>query len=238
MSTWGVVLPIASVVIVGGLALSAAASESRPRRPKLPTDPPDPVDPSEPTPPPTIDPRPGELDAFGVPYARGIEAPLWPLRDDRRSATPRAAWARGRVSADFGDPRPYGSSSPSRHHAGEDLRAPRGSVVVASERGRVTAIDDEWYAGTGALLVAFDSGITANFGEVEPGSPLELGLAVGTVVERGQEIARVGRTEMLHFELYSGDRRRTWQWPWLGAAPAELLDPTQYLDAAARTVPP
>lgn len=184
-----------------------------------------------------IDPRPVELDAFGVPFARGASDPLWPLAEDTRSASPSSSWARGRVSADFGDARPYGASSPSRHHAGEDLRAPRGSLIVATERGTVRAIDDDWYEGTGVLLVAFDSGITANFGEIEPSSPLDLGLAVGTVVERGQAIARVGATGMLHFELYSGAQRRTFQWPWTGAAPAELLDPTQYLQLAATTVP-
>jgi murein DD-endopeptidase MepM/ murein hydrolase activator NlpD len=189
-----------------------------------------------------LDPRPTELDSFGIPYGHGAADPLWPLPEDRRSRderTPsgRYVWARGRVTTDFGDPRPYGDPSPTRHHVGEDLRAPQGAVVVATERGRVTSIDDAWYEGTGALLVAFDSGITANFGEVEPGSALAEGLAVGTVVERGQQIARIGRTEQLHFELYVGSVRRTWQWPWLGEAPAAALDPSQYLELASKTVP-
>lgn len=183
------------------------------------------------------DPRPSELDAFGVPYARGAADPLWPLADDRRSA-PAGEWARGKVSADFGDARPYGDPTPSRHHVGEDLRAPPGARIVATQRGIVTAIDDEWFEGTGALLVYFeDADVTANFGETDPTSPLDLGLAVGTVVERGQLIAAVGRTAQLHFELYRGRQRRTFQWPWGAPAPVEVLDPTQYLELAAKTVP-
>lgn len=189
------------------------------------------------------DPRPSELDAFGVPYARAAADPLWPLSQDTRTRDERRAdgsfaWARGKVSADFGDARPYGSSSPSRHHVGEDLRAPAGALIVATQRGIVTAIDDDWFEGTGALLVYFeDADITANFGETDPTSPLDLGLAVGTVVERGQAIAAVGRTAQLHFELYRGRQRRTFQWPWSAAPPAEVLDPTQYLELAAKTVP-
>lgn len=190
------------------------------------------------TPPPAS----AELDGFGVPYAIGSSSPLWPLPDDRRSRTEKNAkgvfvWARGRVTADFGDPRPYGAAKPTRHHAGEDLRAPRGSIIRATERGHVTLIDEDWFEGTGALLIAFESGITANFGEVLPGSALAAGLAVGTVVDAGQVIARVGATAMLHFELYRGVDKRTHQWPWLGPVPAELLDPTRYLELAAKTVP-
>jgi murein DD-endopeptidase MepM/ murein hydrolase activator NlpD len=216
-----VTIKLVSIGTLGYFAAQAFGGSSRKPKPK-------------PTPTPTPDPgtggvdvRPRELDDFGVPFARGSADPLWPLAD---------ASAR-RVTADFGDPRPYGAASPERHHAGEDLRAPAGTTIVATERGTVTAIDEAWYEGTGALLVYFDSGITANFGEVEPSSPLDLGLAVGTVVERGQPIARVGRTAQLHFELYNGRLKRTHQWPWLGEAPAELLDPTQYLELAAKSVP-
>jgi len=190
-----------------------------------------------------LDPRPGELDPFSIPYGRGASDPLWPLAEDTRSRNERTAsgryvWARGRVTADFGDPRPYGARNPTRHHVGEDLRAPRGAIVIAMERGRVSSIDDDWYEGTGALLVTLESsGNTINYGEVEPGSALDAGLAVGTVVERGQPIARIGRTDQLHVELYAGAVKRTWQWPWLGAVPDKVLDPTQYLELAATTVP-
>lgn len=218
----------------GGRSSSSKGSPAPKSTPSSPSPDPDPV----PTPGGgEIDPRPRAVDSFDVPFARGASDPLWPLPQDSRSATPRGDWARGRVTADFGDARPFGSTSPSRHHAGEDLRAPRGSIIIATERGTITAIDEEWYEGTGAMLIHLDSGITANFGEIEPGSPSDAGLAVGSTVERGQTIARVGRTNMLHFELYTGTLRRTHQWPWHGAAPAELLDPTEYLELAAATVP-
>ncbi len=220
-------LALAATITVAAVAITWPRGKASPKPGDVPKPSPKPGE---------IDPRPRELDDFGVTFARGASDPLWPLSEDRRSAAV-GSWARGRVTTDFGDPRPYGDPTPSRHHAGEDLRAPRGSTIVATERGVVTMIDDAWYEGTGALLVYFDSGITANFGEIEPGSALDAGLAVGTIVERGEAIARVGRTDMLHFELYNGRLKRTHQWPWLGAAPAELLDPTQYLQLAATTVP-
>lgn len=225
----------ALAVATVGTAVVVIASTSSRKRPS-----------TTPTPSPGgggLDPRPVELDAFGVPFGLASSDPLWPLADDTRSRSERRAngtfaWARGRVSADFGAARPYGASNPTRHHVGEDLRAPAGASIVATERGIVTAIDDAWYEGTGALLVYFEGAdVTANFGETDPTSPLDLGLAVGTVVERGQLIAAVGRTAQLHFELYRGRRRRTWQWPWLEAPPPEILDPTRYLELAARTVP-
>ncbi len=187
----------------------------------------------EPTP---SDPTLPPLDAFGVPFAAGSASPQWPLVDDRRSATPANAWARGRVTADFGDDRDGGK----RRHAGEDLRAPQGSLVVATERGRIIGIDDDWGSASGhtaAVYVAFDTGIVANFGELTPGSTAGLGWRIGDVVEPGAPLGTIGSTRMLHFELYTEGTTHSHQWPASGPAPASLLDPTRYLERAAKTVP-
>ncbi len=55
---------------------------------------------------------------------------------------------------------------------------------------------------------------------------------------KGQPVARVGRHAQLHFETYTSGTRRTYQW-WKGdAPPSRLLNPTEYLRAAARYIDP
>lgn len=169
------------------------------------------------------DTRPAGLDAFGVAFARGSSSPAWPVED--ASSHP--------VTADFGDGRPYGSSSPSRHHCGEDLPAPEGSHLVAVEDGRVVWISRDWYKGNGAVMLQLDSGPAVNYGEVNTRSLDELGMRVGTRVRRGQRIARSGTTDHVHFETYRKGTKRSYDWSWTGKPPAQLLDPTEYLRLAA-----
>lgn len=181
-----------------------------------------------------------DVDDYGVHYASARSGAVWPLPSDGAKRTERYAdgthvWARRKVTEDFGDPRPYNASNPTRHHAGEDLRGARGALVVATEPGVVAMVDDDWYttqAGehTALVLVQHDSGITIAYGELDPASVL---VSVGQRVITGHPLGSIGATEMLHLEIYRGAVRRTWQWPWGGAAPAALLDPTRYLRAAA-----
>lgn len=164
-------------------------------------------------------------DSFGVPFATGSSSPAWPLP----SSSSRS------VSADFGDPRPSRrdeGEEPTRHHAGEDLRAPAGTVVVATEPGRVVFVDLDWGSAanhTAMVLVALDSGIVINLGELDPKS---VRVAKGDRVDRGEQIGKVGNTAQLHFETYRAGTTRSHQWTWGAAPPAQLLDPTEYLRAA------
>lgn len=229
---WWIAGATAFGAFVWGIIKASSASTSKPAD-APPTKPGD-------APPPTVE-TPG-FDAFGVPYAGGALDPTWPIPADRRSATPAKAWARGYVTTDFGDRRPFGSPSPTRHHAGEDLRAPRGSDLVATEGGVIVDIDESWYDSasgehTGAVLLATDTGIVINYGEVEPHSTTSLGLNVGSRVERGQVLARVGATNMVHFETYEAGTKKTYRWPWHGPPPSQLRDPTKYLQRASKTVP-
>lgn len=154
--------------------------------------------------------------------------PVWPLATLSRT-----------VSTDFGDPRPFGSPNPTRHHAGEDLRAPRGTVVYAPEAGAIVKVLPTWYKSktgkciAGALLLE-TSHFVLNLGEVEGWQ--EFGIQVGSVVLRGGPVARVGCTGMLHFEVYKKGTRRTHRWPWKGSQPEPLIDPTDYLVAAGGIV--
>jgi murein DD-endopeptidase MepM/ murein hydrolase activator NlpD len=234
----GVIAGLFTSLVVGWLAFR--------KRDESTTNPPPPPPPPGDDPPVT-DPTPPARNIYGVPFAAGAAMPVWPLPADRRSNSATypggtMQWARGRVTTDFGDARPFGSASPTRHHVGEDLRAPRGSVLVATERGRIVTIDDTWYTAsngimTGVVLVATDTGIVLAYGEVEPGSTRALGLNVGSVVERGAPLAQVGATNMVHFETYVADTTATSRWAWRATPPASVLDPTRYLERAAKTVP-
>ncbi len=176
-----------------------------------------------------------ELNRFGVAFARAGSSPAWPLQGTSNRA----------VSTDFGDGRPWNAKHPSRHHAGEDLKAPEGTVLVATEPGQVVLVDSNWYDrelddGTvlvaGALMLQLDSGVVVNYGEIKPGSPSDFGIYKGVRVAKGQPIARVGFTDMVHFETYRQGTKRTYQWAWGGAPPPALLDPTKYLQAAGGVV--
>jgi len=122
-----------------------------------------------------------------------------------------------------------------RAHAGEDLRAPRGTTIRATEAGTVVHVSRDWYKGSGVLLLQTDTGPVFAFGEIEPDSERTWGIAEGTRVERGDSIATVGRHNQLHFEAYIEGTTRTARWPLGGPPPASLLDPVPYLRLAAET---
>lgn len=156
----------------------------------------------------------------GIPVAVGARSPVWPLPD-----VTRKRWT-------FGADRAKGV----RHHAGVDLYAPRGSVVLAPESGRLIARQAFVGPNSVALLMQTDTGLTLLFGEVEPESWLRMGLQIGSPVKAGQPIATVGinpgGSQMLHFEAYREGTRRNHRWYQGQQPPSELLNPTQYLKTA------
>lgn len=159
------------------------------------------------------------------PEAVGSADAVWPLRHPAR-----------KVSDDIGACRRVKDCKlgrGTRHHAGEDLPAPRGTVVLAPESGVVLDVRPEWYEGSGLVLLALDSGIVVNLGEIEPHSET---VVPGDRVVAGQAVAKVGRHNQLHFETYAGGTRATAQWPMGEAPPAELLDPVPYLRRIAGVV--
>lgn len=166
------------------------------------------------------------------PPAVGDPSPAWPL----------AGTTSRKVSDDIGKCRPVKackSGHGTRHHAGEDLSAPRGTVILAPEAGEVVVVRPSWYEGTGLVLLQSDSGPVFNLGEIEPGSEAEFGIAVGSRVLKSQPLARVGRHKMLHFEAYVEGTRATSQWPIGEPPPPSLLDPVPYLAlASGRPKPP
>jgi len=152
---------------------------------------------------------------------------------------PLATGSLSEISVNWGGSRNGGA----RCHAGIDIYTGGAKSVVAMSDGVVTAVLKNWYSCTGgsidAILVYHDSGalsgMTANYGEVNPGS---YSVGVGSRVTRGQKLATASACGMLHFELYSG--RQTANQRWLPASgsvgsgcagnslstkPAVLLDP-------------
>lgn len=175
----------------------------------------------------------------GVPFAGGSPAPAWPVLSkgpDRFSIGYISASGEkhGNQSRRFGAQRPDG-----RRHAGIDVYAKDGDVLVASEPGVVTMVRNTFNLGTGILFLATDSGITLAYGEIDPGSWGEFGVKTGSRVARGQRLARVGcmsrddsgdcDSHMLHFETYAGKVTKNTSWYASSGPPAGLLNPTAYL---------
>ena len=118
----------------------------------------------------------------------------------------------GPVTSNFGW-RTHPILGTERFHSGIDFGADYGSLVYASDRGRVIYAD--WYGGYGnAVIIDHGNGMTTLYGHCS-----ELYVKDGDVVEKGQPISAVGSTGFstgphLHFEL---------------RANGEPIDPAAYL---------
>ena len=105
----------------------------------------------------------------------------------------------GPVTSNFGW-RTHPILGTERFHSGIDFGADYGSLVYASERGRVIYAD--WYGGYGnAVIIDHGNGITTLYGHCS-----ELYVKDCDMVEKGQPISAVGSTGFstgphLHFEL-------------------------------------
>ncbi len=199
---------------------------------------------------PTFAPRQSE-----APMAEPGEGAIWPISKDsrhRRRLTVsyftqdgiRGAWGRqfgGKRETDDGEV---------RRHAGIDLFANAGDVVVAPEGGRVVAILP-FHHGSWALYLRVPGGRILNLGEIEKFSWREFGTRPGKQVKKGDPLARIALMRdgghMLHYEMYAASdindepmttaiRQGEMQWHGDGDPPPRLLDPSAYLvDAAARS---
>lgn len=162
-----------------------------------------------------------------VAMAQGSPTPLWPLVHDRLP------------TESVRDARQFGARrGDKKYHAGIDLAADRGTLVVAPETA--TVIGSQGFNGPNAhaLLLETDSGMVILLGEVEPGSWDEFGLRRGSRVGVGYPVARVGINPeggtMLHLETYRPGTRQNHKWFVDKPPPPELLDPTDYIARASR----
>lgn len=126
-----------------------------------------------------------------------------------------------------------------RSHAGIDLPASEGTAVVAPEGGTIVATQGWDGARAKAILMETDSGVVILFGAVAPNSWKEFGLAKGSRVKRGQGVARIGvypaGSTMLHLEMYTKGTTKNSRW-FPPNYPQNLINPTEYLQAASRYV--
>ncbi len=191
----------------------------------------------------------GPLRTLGVPFAVGTPNPTWPVQStDPRGCTvnylDNNGISHGMIFQRFGAPRGRRS-----YHNGHDCIANPGDLVVAPEGGTVVKISYFW-AGTYALYISTPSGLTLGLGEIEVGSPSEFGIGVGSVVNQGDPVARIGLFDvehrlpfsMLHFITYMGPPPLTGERFDDDATPpyndGRLLNPTVYLQRAACSLPP
>lgn len=179
-----------------------------------------------------------------IPFAIGEAEPIWPLitshtRNYQVSYKDVSGNWHGRWGREFGASRSSSGGEP-RVHAGVDLFAEAGDVVRAMELGEVIAILP-FYHGAWAIYVVTPTGLVINYGEIERGSWREFGIEVGSVVEAGQPLGRVGEmreASMLHIQMYRGDTTvdeiRKGELRWIGDhPPSKLLDPTEQLVVAS-----
>ena len=98
------------------------------------------------------------------------------------------------------------SGSYQRRHAGCDLYAPAGSVVISVGDGIIIQNAYKFYGGTYALEVDYGE-FVCRYGEIDKEVPPHI--KSGKSVTKGQIIGRVGKIDggiqsMLHFEMYTG----------------------------------
>lgn len=152
-----------------------------------------------------------------VDVARGTVTPTWPL--------PGVKPHFPRPSRQFGASRGDGT----RHHAGVDLSARAGDIVVATEAGVVVAHQRFNGPQAHAMLVQTDTGPVVLYGEVYRESMKR----IGARVEAGWHIANVGvnpgGSSMLHLETYIEGTRRNERWVSGQEPPMSLLDPSGYI---------
>ncbi len=106
----------------------------------------------------------------------------------------------GRTTSAFGDPRRYVSGGPVSYHKGEDIAAPTGTVIPATNDGRVVAAAFLPIKG-GTTIIDHGGGVFSLYLHQS-----KINVAAGDEVKRGQIIGEVGSTGLstgphLHWEM-------------------------------------
>ena len=170
-------------------------------------------------------PEPVQVAELAPVQVRAVPAAAAPITAAEVEATRRAAlrsppslsgdgflWpVRGQISS------AYGAKPNGARNDGINIRAAAGTPVLAAENGVVVYAGDEIPGYGEMLLISHAGGLTTAYAHNG-----RLLVRVGAVVERGQQVATVGRTgdvtsPQLHFELRDGK---------------EPLDPVAHLEIA------
>ncbi len=168
-----------------------------------------------------------------VSFAMGTTKPKWPLitQNIRGKEVPYLKTNGkyvGNASRSFGATREDGE----RHHVGIDLYCNLNDIVVACESGTIVGIQG-FLGPTKALVIQGNSGLVILYGEIKDESWKEFNLKKGSIVKKGEPIARIGSnqwgTYMLHFETYSKGTTKNSSWPVNTIPNSSIRNPTKYL---------
>lgn len=186
------------------------------------------------------EPRPKKVE--GVPFAKGVACPMWPLVTGRNPVVSYVdvdGTLHGNGARRFLAKRTSGEGD-AKYHIGIDLYADVGDVVVATEAGHIESIRF-FYHDAFAIYVCTRTGLTINYGEIKRNSWIEFGVSEGDKVSMGQPIARIGTmsggSHMLHFETYKTCRDRNQRWYKGDPRPEDVRNPTDYLLRASMRLP-
>lgn len=166
--------------------------------------------------------------------------PLWPLATPVQTQfSPSAVYMANRAASK--------TAPAGRFHAGQDLQASEGALILATELTTVVAVNRGWDGTAKATLVHVESGHSLLLGC----TALDSAPPPGTVVEPGKMIASVGyytkqdgtHSSMLHFQAYdaliTAAQANSWQsWHKENPKPPHLIDPMVYLAGAQAQVDP
>ena len=111
------------------------------------------------------------------------------------AVTPERHWLGAFLSPVISGAKPQGfglrriiNNQPRSPHSGADYKAPRGSVVRAPNAARVALAEEQFFAGN-ALVLDHGLGLYTIYFHLQ-----EFAVKTGDVVQKGQEIGRVGAT--------------------------------------------
>ena len=150
---------------------------------------------------------PASILSVSTPEGKALEKETMDAAYAKANETPTPQWSEpfelpieGRGTSGFGTPRRYAPGGNVSYHYGEDIAAPTGTPVHATNAGRVLVAD--FYPIKGGLVV-IDHG--ANLYSVYMHQSKIL-VEPGDTVERGQTIGEVGTTGLssgphLHWEM-------------------------------------
>ena len=117
------------------------------------------------------------------------------LNDLWKAVTPQRLWQGAFLSPMGSGAKPEGfalrriiNNQPRSPHSGADYKAPRGSVVRASNAARVALTEEQFFAGN-ALVLDHGLGLYTIYFHLQGFT-----VKTGDVVQKGQEIGRVGAT--------------------------------------------
>ena len=166
-----------------------------------------------PTPSPTYEPMTVPTEP---PAAKKVISKSGPKRTDNHQLLfPVAGFGLDAVISVYGDPRSGGK----RSHEGVDIKAPRGTPVVAVLDGTVVRVKDGGGGGKQVWLET-DNGLTFFYAHLDSWSVEE-----DEEVVQGEELGTVGNTgnashtlPHLHFGIYTGRRSTTDPMPYLDPA--------------------